>query len=190
MILGSLAHQFFIVALLAFAAYAAKAELQVTYETQGEALFSFSAPDDWQLLTGFEVAPGDMEAGVTPAPRIVSLLPQEDSERIMWTGFWAPQGVEDLDTAWEYLRRVAPRLLEDAEVTFRDQRTINGQAAEVFSGSGIKEGKSVDFAVAAVQVTASRVAFAAFIGEPEAYDRYEDELVGVLYSMTGVEEGR
>jgi hypothetical protein len=167
---------------------AAGAGVTVTYETQGRELFSFSVPDDWQVLTGFEVPPAAMPGGESPMARIVSVSPV-DSGLVMWTGLWAPPKVSRLADAPEYVRRVAPRLLAEVEVTFREEREINGLQARVVSGTGFRDGRDFDFALVAIQITRDRVALAAFIGEPEAHDRYERALIGIVNSITSRGDG-
>lgn len=162
---------------------AAAAGVTVTYETQGRELFSFSVPDEWQVLAGFEVPPAAMSGGESPMARIVSVLPV-DSGLVMWTGIWAPPKVRRLEDAPDYVRRVAPRLLAEVEVTFREERKINGLPARVVSGTGFRDGRDFDFALVAIQVARDRVALAAFIGEPEAHDRYERALIGIVNSIT------
>jgi hypothetical protein len=167
----------------ALAPVAAAAGVTVTYETQGRELFSFSVPDEWQVLTGFEVPPSAVPDDESPMARIVSVLPV-DSELVMWTGLWAPPDVHRLEDAPDYVHRVAPRLLAEVQITFREEREVNGLPARVVSGIGARDGREFDFALVAIQVTRDRVVLAAFIGEPEAHDRYEGALIAILNSIT------
>lgn len=161
-------------------------DVSVTYETQGRAIFTFAAPDNWQVLTGFEVLPSDFQSGETPAPRIVSLFPLE-GDRVMWSGLWSPTTIGRLDELEDYLALLAPQLLSDVRVTFRDERLINGRESRIVSGTGTKDGRDLDFALVAIQVRGDRVAMAGFIGQPEIYDRYEGELIGIMNSIRAVE---
>ncbi|USG60194.1 hypothetical protein NBZ79_13510 [Sneathiella marina] len=158
------------------------ADITVIYETQGQNLFRFQVPDEWEIRPGFEVDPSVLEDDEDPVARIVSLLPQEE-KLVMWTALWAPTGVNQLSEAKEYIQDVAPRLLSEVQITFRDDRTINGRKGRIVSGTGIRNDREFDFALVAIQISENRVAFAAFIGEPEAYDRHEKELIGVLNSI-------
>jgi hypothetical protein len=164
----------------------AAAAVTVVYETQGRVLFSFAVPDHWQVLTGFEVDPSMMTDGRTPKARIVSAIPRVEAERVMWTGLWAPPQVQRLDETADYLARVSPRLMADPHVTFREERVINGQQARIVSGTGIRDERELDFALVAIQIAVDRVAFAAFIGEPDAFDRHEDELIAMMNSISAV----
>ena len=102
----------------------------------------------------------------------------------MWTGLWSPPGVRDFAEARDYLRRLGPRLLDEPEIGYRDQRTVNGRPARIFSGTGSRMGARFDFVFAGVQIAADRVAIAAFIGEPGIFDRCERGLVELLDSVT------
>lgn len=158
------------------------------YETQGRALFRFEVPDGWQMLAGFDVPAAAMPAGDgSPMPRIMSVLPPEEAT-IMWTGLWAPTKVRRLEAAPDYVRELAPYLLNDGEITYSDTREVNGLAARVISGIGTRDGRDVDFAMAGIQVADDRVAFIAFIGEPGTFDRYQEALVGVLNSIVPADE--
>jgi hypothetical protein len=84
----------------ALASAATAAGVTVTYETQGRELFSFSVPDDWQVLTGFEVSPSAVGMA-----RIVSVLPV-GIELVMWTGLWAPPEVHRLEEPTAYVVRL------------------------------------------------------------------------------------
>jgi len=164
------------------AAKSVLADVTVIYETQGQNLFRFQVPDDWEIRPGFEVDPSVLEDDNDPVARIVSLLPQEET-LVMWTALWAPTGVNQLSQAKEYIQDVAPRLLSDVQITFRDDRMINGRKGRIVSGTGIRNEREFDFALIALQINDNRVAFAAFVGEPEAYDRHEKALIGVLNSI-------
>lgn len=158
------------------------ADVTVIYETQGQNLFRFQVPDDWEIRPGFEVDPSALEDNKDPVARIVSLLPQEET-LAMWTALWAPTGVDKLSQAKDYIQDVAPRLLSAVQITFREDRVINGRAGRIVSGTGVRNDREFDFALVAIQINDQRVAFVAFVGEPEAYDRHEQALIGVLNSI-------
>lgn len=161
------------------------AGISVTYETKGQDLFQFEAPDGWEIRSGKDFQETGQKLKKMPDARIVSLVPPK-SEYVMWTGFWAPEKLTDLEAAKTYIAGVAPKILPNANVTFQENRSLNGLQAYIASGSGDREGRSFDFAIIAVQISASRVVIAAFIGEPEAYDRYEKTLILLMNSITSV----
>jgi hypothetical protein len=163
----------------------ALAEVTVTYETEGQKLFSFQVPDGWEIRKGDRASKGAQK----DARRIISVLPNE-RKQVMWAGFWSPPKVKDLTEVTDYLRGVAPKLLPTAEIAYRDERTINGKAARIVSGTGEREGRDFDFALIAIQIAKDRVAISAFVGEPEAYDKYEKSLIKVMNSIKEVGAGK
>ena len=158
----------------------------VEYVSQGIPIFRFDVPDDWQFRIGPDVPVAAMPEGTSPAPRVISVRPPGE-ESVMWTGLWSPPGVEDFTEARDYLRRLGPRLLDDPQVGYRDERMVNGNPARVFSGVGSRLGRDFDFVFAVVQIVPGRIAVAAFIGEPAIFDRYEAQLVDLLDSVEPTE---
>jgi hypothetical protein len=154
----------------------------IDYVSQGMQLFRFEVPDDWQFRVGAEVPAAEMPAGLTPAPRVISVRPPGE-DGVMWTGLWSPPAVRNFAEARDYLRRLGPRLLDRPQVGYSDARTVNGRPARVFSGTGSRAGRAFDFVFAIVQIAPERVAIAAFIGEPGIFDRHEEALVGLLHTM-------
>ena len=158
------------------------ADVTVIYETQGQNLFRFQVPDDWEIRPGFEVDPSEIADDKDPVARIVSLLPVEE-KLATWTALWAPTGVTQLSETKRYFSDVAPRLLTDVQINFREDRQINGRPGRIVSGTGMRNDRDFDFAIVAIQINDNRVALAAFIAEPEAYDRHEKAMIGVLNSI-------
>lgn len=154
---------------------------EVSFVTDGGALFNFDAPEGWLVRDGFESTRGRPE-GVRPEAQLISLLPPEE-ELIMWTGLWAPPDVRSFAEARAYLGKAVPRLLEAPESTYNDSRTIGGMPARVWSGVGFRDGRDMDFSFAAIQIARERIALVAFIGEPAAWDRHEASLIAVLNSI-------
>jgi hypothetical protein len=158
------------------------ADITVIYETQGQNLFRFQVPDDWEIRPGFEVNPSEIPGDKDPVARIVSLLPLEE-KLATWTALWAPTGVTQLSDTKRYFLDVAPRLLTNVQINFREDRQINGRAGRIISGTGSRNNRDFDFAIVAIQINDNRVALAAFIAEPEAYDRHEKAMIDVLNSI-------
>ena len=154
---------------------------EVSFVTDGGALFTFDAPEGWLVRDGFESTRGRPE-GVRPEAQLISLLPPEE-ELIMWTGLWAPPDVRSFAEARAYLGKAVPRLLEAPESTYNDRRTIGGKPARVWSGVGFRDGRDMDFSIAAIQIARERIALVAFIGEPAAWDRHDATLIAVLNSI-------
>ena len=161
----------------------------VTYEAQGVPLFRFDAPEGWEVNNGFEVPRSAMPDEEVPAPRVIRIRPPGE-ERVMWTGLWVPWGVENFADARDYLRKLGPRLLYAPEVTYFDRRVINGRPARLFSGDGVREDRNFDFVFVVIQIAPNRVAIAAFVGEPGAFDRHESALSAMLRTIQPVGAAR
>jgi hypothetical protein len=161
----------------------------VEYVSQGAAIFRFDVPEDWQFRVGPDMPAAEMPEGMSPAPRVISVRPPGE-DGVLWTGLWSPPGVQDFGEARDYLRRLGPRLLDDPQVGYTDERSVDGRPARIFSGTGTRTGRAFDFVFAAVQITPDRIAIAAFIGEPGIFDRYEAQLVDLLDSLEPAEAAR
>lgn len=174
---------------LSFTVVPALAGTPITYVDRDQALFSFDAPDDWLVRTGFEVDAAQMPDGETPAPRIISLEP-ERSEGVMWVGLWAPPSLTDLEDAADYISTLGADLLSDVEITSERTETVNGATVRIYSGRGVTEGPDgsheVLFDLALMQLS-GKVAAAAFLGEAAARAAHGEALRGVLASMRAVQ---
>lgn len=73
----------------------AKADVRVTYETDGKTLFSIAAPDGWVVATGGSDADGG-------APRILGMNPEDDLS--LWVGFLSPAEPKDVEEAEAYVK--------------------------------------------------------------------------------------
>ncbi len=166
-------------------AVSAQAE-EFVYQTRGTDLFSFDVPDGWEILDGFELPQGELVDGDVPSPKVVSIRPPEEVG-VMWTGFWSPVRLSNISGAKPWMERVIPYLLAAPENLYYDRRTVGGKPTRFYSGQGVRGGRDFDYAFAIIQISPDRVAVAAFIGEPDAYDRHEQELIGVLRSITATE---
>lgn len=163
----------------------AAAGTPVTYTTGGEAIFTFEAPDDWTIRTGFEIAPEQMKDGETPAPRIVSLQP-EFVGGAMWAGLWVPPGLTSVDDAQAFVQALGNSMLSEANVVEQRTETIGGAKTAIYSGHGVTAHagapKEVAFDLALMQLP-GKVAAAAFIGEAEVRRSNAAVLRGILESM-------
>ncbi|WP_424928491.1 hypothetical protein [Amaricoccus tamworthensis] len=159
---------------------------EFVYETRGANLFSFDVPDGWEVLEGVEVPEAQAADGTPLSPKVVSIRPP-DEEGVMWTGFWSPVRLSSISGAKSWMERVIPYLLAEPENLYYDRRTVGGKPTRFYSGQGVRDGRDFDYAFAIIQISPDHVAVAAFIGEPDAYDRHEQELIGVLRSIAATE---
>ncbi|QIE54635.1 hypothetical protein G5B40_03780 [Pikeienuella piscinae] len=159
---------------------------ETSYARGGETLFTFDAPAGWTLAKTPEIDPAAMPEGENPIPPLITLRPPGE-QRIMWGALWSPDYLTDLAETDSWLDGLLPRLMDWPEVKIREPRDVGGLPAEVATGSGERNGRMLDFALGAVQIAEGRVAVAAFIGEPGAFDRHEHVLVALFESIRAAE---
>jgi len=167
---------------LAAGAGLATAQTPVSYAEGGRVLFSVDAPDFWSARTGGPreiVLPEGGEA--RPVPRVLALQPTTDDG--VWMGFLSPPGVSTLEGARDYLREVARFLAFEPEVGPTTRRRIGGLPAEVFSGTGRRDGRALRFTVALIDLPGDRAAIAAAVLAAGSDPGFVDEINAVFASF-------
>jgi hypothetical protein len=142
----------------------ASAEMPLTYMDEGRALFRVSAPDFWTIRSGGQRAitpPGLDEARLIN--RVIGLSPA--TEDGVWVGFMSPHGVRTYQDALEYLRDIGPFLVKDAKVDERKRTTVGGRAAARITGSGRRDGQTVQFTAVVIDLPGNRVAISIVVME-------------------------
>jgi hypothetical protein len=145
---------------------AAHAGMPVVYQNAGTELFRIDVPDNWTLRVGEELDKAAMPAGLDPAPRIISMMPEGGAGR-MWLGFWSPTGVSGLDGGIAYVKSLDQRMLQDAKVTGSRDIGLPAGPARIVSGTAKRLGDPVVFDIAVIALPSGRVIVGAFIGEAE-----------------------
>ena len=149
---------------LTLGASAAWAQTPVSYTQEGRAVFTVDAPDFWSVRTGGgQVIEGPDGEGSRPVPRVMAMQPT--TEDGVWMGFLSPPDVASLAEGRAYLREVSNFLAFEPEIGPVKTQQIGGRSAEVFSGTGKRNGKSIGFSVAVISLPGGRVAIAAAVME-------------------------
>lgn len=171
-------------ALLCFSA-TANAQVAVTYVTNNKALFTMEIPDTWIVNVGTESDTAKLESGQTSAPRVVTAMPEDGT--ILWFGTWVPDGVKTLDDAHEYLLSVKDYLIDEAtpSVKITDAK-IGRMPVRYSTGTGIKNGKKVDYFAMLFQLNKSHSGLAIYIGPEKATDAHREELKSMVRSIKPV----
>ncbi len=174
-----------IIVAIAMSTAGAAAQTPVSYTEGGRALFTVDVPDFWSVRTGGprEIARSEDETS-RPVPRVLALQPTVD--RGVWMGFLSPPDVNDLAAAREYLRNLKRFLALDATATAPVKRRIGGRPAEVFAGNGRRDGREVNFTVAAIDLPGDRVAIAAAVLEAGVDPAFADVLNRVFASFRAI----
>lgn len=142
----------------------AVADTPVTYTDNGAALFSFKAPDFWTVHVGGNRSLTDEQSAETrTVSRVIGLQPETDPR--LWVGFISPSGVRTFSDVRDYLTDIGPFLVKDAVVDDRKSRQIAGRDARTVSGSGRRDGKSVNFTAVAIDLPGNRMAISVVVME-------------------------
>jgi len=161
---------------------AAQAGMPVVYQNAGTELFRVDVPDNWTLRVGEEVDKAAMPAGLDPAPRIVSMMPEGGAGR-MWLGFWSPPGVSGLDGGIAYVKSLDARLLDAPKVTGSRDIGLPAGPARIVSGTAKRLGDPVVFDVAVIALPSGRVIVGAFIGEAAVRADLDKQLADTVNSI-------
>ncbi|MEO1733022.1 MAG: hypothetical protein AAFR45_05250 [Pseudomonadota bacterium] len=152
--------------ILALMPAASQAEVPITYTDDARPVFTVTVPDFWTVRTGGVrdlTAPGDAEPRTVS--RVLGVRPSDDSVGV-WVGLIAPFDVRNIDEGVAYLQDVGPFLVESAKVSEQVNRRIGGYPARTFAGTGRRDGRSVAFTAALIDLPGPRVVAAIVIMEP------------------------
>lgn len=159
----------------------AEGEVSLTYSTNKKTYFSVSIPDDWKVNVGFEVAASEMPKGITPKPRLLTMIPNDNSR--LWFGMWIPHSVANLKQAKEYLKQFRGYFVENPVTKKTINSKINGMAVTTVVGEGKRDGETVDIAVVVFQANKNNVGIAIYIGPPESTKLHRHELNAMVKSI-------
>lgn len=162
-----------------------RAQTPVSYFEGGRVLFTVEVPDFWSVRTGGprEISGPDDDAPQS-VPRVLALEPTVD--RGVWMGLMSPPAVPDLADARRYLGQLSRFLALDVEVGPPVVRRIAGRPAEVFAGTGRREGRQLQFTIAAVDLPGRRVAILAAVLEAGADPAFIEALNAVFASFRAI----
>jgi len=174
-----------ILSVIVLAAGPADAQTPVSYSEGGRDLFTVEVPDFWSVRTGGprEIARPGRDASRS-IPRVLALEPTVDGD--VWMGLMSPPAVKDLAGARAYLNQLGDFLALEAEVTAPVTRRIAGRPAEVFAGTGRRDGRALQFTVAAIELPGGRVAIVAAVLEAGADPAFARVLNGVFASFRAI----
>lgn len=170
-------------ALLALAGANAKpalAEVRITYDAAGQALFSVAAPDNWIVTTGGEA----LDEG---RPRVIGMHPEDDFS--LWIGFFSPSEARTIEDAEEYVKSLGPRIVKNAAVERQKDGTLGGMPARLYTGTGTRGGAPVDFSVGIVSLPGGRQVIGIFLGEYGARTVYQTEIDAIAQSLMAGKDG-
>jgi len=172
------------VLLLAIALPALVQAQTLVYEDAGEPLFAVEFPAEWVVDTDFldeARAAGNVDA-TGPRLRILEAMPADGGK--LWLGFWVIPRVATLSEAIDYMASLDTELFTDVVATSPTERSLNNMSAKTFSGTALRNGEGVEFAVALFEPRAQTIAIALYIGRPKAWEQHSDALTAIRDSLT------
>ncbi len=162
----------------------ALAQVAVTYSSGGKDFFTITMADNWRLNVGAESDPARSTEGNVLRARLMTAMPGDGTP--LWFGMWVPPDMKKIITAKEYMNSLGVDLLTDVVTTTRRFDVLNGMEVFYVGGTGKKDGESMDFHGAFVQLSPENVAIAIYIGPPETTLSHGDELVRMVHSLQPV----
>ena len=172
--------------ILFIAAGVAQAQVSITYSSRGKQHFTMTIPDDWRVNVGSEADPSQTPEDEKESPRLISAMPNNGVP--LWFGMWVPEDLEKIKGAEEYMASLGLDLLDDLVITERKPDAWNSVEVYYVSGTGKKEGESMDFHAVFFQLSPESVAIAIYIGPPDTTKTHGEELVRMIHSLQPVME--
>lgn len=156
----------------------------LTYDHEGEPLFSITYPSGWLIDLNFRQEAeeaGAIEPGEEPALRVVEARPGDD--RHLWVGLWVVPDVASLEEAVDYFASLRQELFTDVELSPIEELELGGMPGRGATGTAKREGESVELRIALFQPRAGVVGAALYVGKPDAWRLYRDELEAMAASI-------
>ena len=171
----------FVVLILFFVAGVAQAQVSITYSSAGKQYFSMTIPDDWRVNVGSDedLFPNSEER-IGPA-RLISAMPNNGVP--LWFGMWVPEDLGKIEGAKEYVASLGLDLLAEVVITELKHDTLNTMKVQYVTGTGNKEGETMDFRVGFFQLSPEHVAIAIYIGPPESTISHGEDLARMIQSL-------
>ena len=155
----------------------------LTYDHEGESLFSITFPDGWFLDTDFvdeAKAAGSYEGG-EPEIRIVEAMPGDGTK--LWFGVWVVPRAKTLDEGLEYVASLDGELFTDVEASEAVDGELGDMIATTLHGTARRQGEDVEFAVALFEPRAEVIAVALYVGRPQTWEKHQGDLLRIVGSL-------
>lgn len=163
----------------------AQADAPVTYKDGDRALFSISVPDFWTVrVGGARVLSPPGEDVPRSVARVIGLEPT--AEPHVWMGWISPPDVRTLSGGRAYLQEIGPHLVKDAAVDKARSTRIGGAAAEIYAGTGRRNGNAVNFTAVVIDLPGDRVAVSVAVLEDGAAPEIVNDLNAIFASFRSV----
>ena len=156
----------------------------LTYEHDGEPLFTITYPDSW-YYGGNATDDEESASGRDGALRILQAMPNDDTR--LWFGVWvAPAKVTTLDEGLDYLASLDGDLFTDVEATEPQPADFNGMPARTFFGTARRQDQDVEYAVAVFLPRDGTVAAVLYVGLLDTWKKHESQLREMVASISPI----
>ncbi len=163
---------------------AAQAQVSITYSSREKHYFTITIQDNWRVNIGSEIDLSQITEDKTEPARIISAMPNDGMP--LWFGMWVPKELKKIKGAKEYMASLGLNLLTEVVTTERKFDTLNSMETYSVSGTGKKEGETMDFHAVFFQLSPESVAIAIYIGPPDTTSRHGEELLQMIHSIQPV----
>jgi hypothetical protein len=162
----------------------AAAGVSITYNALGSDYFTLEIADRWLVNVGAEPDISELDSHGRLLPRLVTAMPGDGMP--LWFGIWVPPDLGRLAEVADYMKSLGDDLLKDVKVKKRRRDVLNAMEVVYVSGTGKKEGETMDFYAAYVQLDEDSVVIALYIGPPATTAAHADELRTMIESLQPV----
>jgi hypothetical protein len=156
----------------------------LVYEEAGVPLFAVEFPADWLVDTDFldeAQAAGAVDAA-GPQLRILEAMPADGGK--LWLGFWVVPRVSTLAGAVDYMASLDAELFTEVVATRPIELALNGMPAKRSTGTALRNGETVEFAVVFFEPQPRTIAMALYVGKPKAWKTHADALAAIRDSLS------
>lgn len=153
----------------------------LTYEHEGDPLFTITYPPDWYVDADFDLGEDASEDG-EPALRIVEAMPDDDTR--LWFGAWAaPGSVTTLDEALDYLNSLDSQIFTEGKASEPQETDFNGMPARTFFGTARRNGDAVEYAAGLFEPRDGVIAAVLYVGRPKTWLKHQQDLRQIVESI-------
>ncbi len=159
----------------------ASARVSIIYPFLGRDAFTMAVADQWMVNVGAGPDPAALDNKGVMLPRLVTAMP--DDGMPLWFGIWMPPELTSINRAGDYIANLGVVLLDEVKVNKRRTDVLNNMDVIYVSGTGSKGGEPMDFYAAFVQLDASSVVIAIYIGPEETTRAHSKDLLEMINSL-------
>ncbi len=153
----------------------------LTYEYEGQPLYSITYPAGWLLDLDFAQEAEEAGTPQEKALRIVEARPNDDLH--LWVGTWRVPDSSTLDEGAAYLASLGPSLFADVETDEPRDAEWKGMPARITEGTALREGESVELKMAIFEPKKGVIAAVLYVGAVDAWEMHRGELEAIAKSI-------